>query len=286
MASSWGVFCFFLLCGVSRASLRGSQMTNASKSEGLPLTCDGTELLPALPSCYEGDVFGVEFLRVTFKEQGKLQIDLWGAEQGCVNADYEQDGQIVAQSNQASCDGGPPPAAEVALKYCSSSDRIVLQITSPIEHETYLNPVSCASSLASKKQSIPEKASKKASKADVLACRGTNPPVAPSCYQGDVFGIEFLNVSLIEQDKMKIYFWGVEQGCVNAEYEHEGQILKQSKQIGCDGGEPPAAVVFELKYCSSSDKILLTITQPVQHETFLTPGCSAGRRLGTDMLLL
>jgi hypothetical protein len=276
MASAWGVFYVFLFFGMSRASP--------------PLTCEGMGPLPVLPSCYEGDVFGVEFLKATFKEQGRMQIDFWGAEQGCVNADYQLDGQIVTQSNVASCDGGAPPAVEFVLKYCSSPDRIVLQISLPIEHETYLKPVACASNPGDMnhvaKQTLDKTTPKKASMADMLACAGTNPPLVPSCYKGDVFGIEFLNVSFVEQGRMQIYFWGVEEGCLNAEYEHEGQILKQSKQTSCDGGAPPAAAAFVFKYCSSSDQILLEITQPVQHVTFLTPSCNDRRRLGTDIVLL
>merc|ERR1712032_230775 len=218
-------------------------------------TCSGAAD-PAASTCYEGaaGALGVkETVKVNLKAyaSGKGTMDLTGTGiQGftCADHAFTKSGQAIT-TDLSDC--LPSGVTVPSVKYCSASDTIAVTVKDkvvPIPITATLKKVSCAAS----------------NEIDFATCTGTADPASGGvCYEGKAgaFGLTedvTVNVKTFAGGKgtMDLSGSGIEKFTCS-----DHSFTKTGQEISVDVTDcvPSAITVSDVKYCSDSDQIKVTV---------------------------
>jgi len=217
-------------------------------------TCSGTSD-PAAATCYEGaaGALGVkETVKVSLKAyaSGAGTLDLTGTGiQGftCADHSFSKSGQDIA-TDLSDC--LPSGVTVPSVKYCSDSDTITVTVKDkvvPIPITATLKKVSCAAS----------------NDIDFATCSGTADPAGAGCYEGKAGALGLtetvkVDVKAIASGKgtMDLSGSGIESfTCADHSFTKSGQEIS----VDVSDCAPSAITVSDVKYCSDSDQIKVTV---------------------------
>jgi len=223
-------------------------------------SCSGTSD-PSGPGCYEGSAGALgltETVKVNLKEvdsgAGKLDFSGSGIEGfTCSDKTYTKSGTELTLSDASDC---LPANVEVTrVLYCSDNDQVQVTVKDsvvPLPITAKLNKVACASA------------------EEFATCTGDADPVitAPTCYRGSAGALGLtetvtINLKTFESSAGTFDFsgTGIEAfACTGKTMTKSGQEITISDSSDC---LPSGIVVSDVKYCSDSDTIKLTIKDKV-----------------------
>merc|ERR1711972_224737 len=217
-------------------------------------TCSGAAD-PAASTCYEGaaGALGVkETVKVNLKAyaSGKGTMDLTGTGiQGfsCADHAFTKSGQAIT-TDLSDC--LPSGVTVPNVKYCSDSDTIAVTVKDkavPIPITATLKKVSCAAS----------------NEIDFATCSGAADPAGGVCYEGKAGALGLtedvkVNVKAFASGKgtMDLSGSGIEKFTCS-----DHSFTKAGQEISVDVTDcvPSAITVSDVKYCSDSDQIKVTV---------------------------
>merc|ERR1711959_129362 len=231
-----------------------SKVTCGSSMSSELASCSGTAD-PSAGTCYEGAAGALglkETVKVNLKKyaSGAGTLDLAGTGiKGftCADHSFTKSGQEVT-TDLSDClpDGVTVPE----VKYCSDSDTLTVTVKDksvPIPITATLKKVSCAES----------------NEIDFATCTGSSDPPGDECYEGKAGAL-----GLTEDVKVSVKSYAGGKGTMDLSGSgiesftcKDHSFTKSGQEISIDVSDcvPHAITVSDVKYCSDSDQIKVTV---------------------------